>query len=353
MSRRAWVIRSGLACTILSGLLVLVPGAQGVQGGKPKPPQWTHAFDLKCRNSKEPMFSEKTKTYGIEVFRDDNNSNGVYIIEEGNLAVARGFGDVKAPIPDSRSPDWLHGLDLKVRKANEEKFTDKTQVFGLEVFRDGNTNNLVYITEKGFIATAVGEKGILAPTASPRAPVWTHGLDLKVRRANEKEFSNDTKVWSVEVFRDDNTGLLLYVSEIGAVAAVPGSALPADAKPKAPEWLHGLNLKCRRGGEKDFTPKTQEFGIEVFRDANNGNLIYISEKGTLAVVPGPKELKAPTPTPRDPAWQHGLDLKCRKYGEKEFSEKTRVFGIEVFRDENTSTTVYISEVGSISAVPAK
>ncbi|MCI0458129.1 MAG: hypothetical protein L0Z62_14290 [Gemmataceae bacterium] len=353
MSRRVWVRRIGLVCVLLGGVLVLVPGARGVQAGKPKAPQWTHAFDLKCRHSKEPTFSDKTKTYGIEVFRDDNNSNGVYIIEEGRLAVARGFGDVKAPVPNSKSPDWLHGLDLKVRKANEPAFTEKTQIISMEVFRDSNTGNLIYITEKGFIATAVGEKGILAPTSAPKAPVWTHAFDLKVRKSTEKEFSNDTKVWSVEVFRDENTGLLLYVSETGAVAAVMGNAPAAGAKPKGPEWLHGLNLKCRRGGEKDFTPKTQEFGMEVFRDANNGNLIYICETGALAVVPGPKELKVPTPKPRDPGWQHGLDLKCRKFGEMEFTDKTRVFGIEVFRDENTNSTVYISEVGSISAVPAK
>lgn len=351
MSRRARVLFASLAA-LACVLSLTARGARGQQG-TPKPPQWTHAFDLKCRNSKEPTFSKDTKTYGIEVFRDDNNQNGVYIIETGNLAVARNFADVKAPVPNSKSPEWLHGLDLKVRKANELEFTDKTQVISFEVFRDENTGNLIYISEKAYIAVGPGEKGGRAPTPSPRAPVWTHGLDLKVRQAKEKEFSNSTKVWSVEVFRDENTGLLMYVCESGAVAVVPGEAADPKAKAKAPEWLHGLNLKCRRGGEKDFGPNTKEFGIEVFRDANNGNLIYICETGSLTVVPGIKDAKAPTPTPRDPVWKHGLDLKCRKFGEKEFGPTTRVFGIEVFRDENTASTVYISEVGAISAVPGK
>ena len=75
--------------------------------------------------------------------------------------------------------------------------------------------------------------------------------------------------------------------------------------------------------------------------------------GALAVVPGGKGLEAPTPKRRDPSWQHGLDLKCRRFGEAEFSDKTQVFGVEVFRDENTGSTLYISQVGAISALPGK
>ncbi len=56
--------------------------------------------------------------------------------------------------------------------------------------------------------------------------------------------------------------------------------------PKEPKWLHGMNLSARKSSEGNFTEKTQKFGIEVFRDENNGNLIYISESGSIAVVPG-------------------------------------------------------------------
>ena len=58
------------------------------------------------------------------------------------------------------------------------------------------------------------------------------------------------------------------------------------AAPKAPSWLHGMNLKSRKSEEKDFGDSTKKFGIEVFKDENNGNLIYISETGSIAVVPG-------------------------------------------------------------------
>ncbi len=57
---------------------------------------------------------------------------------------------------------------------------------------------------------------------------------------------------------------------------------------KSPKWLHGLDLRVRKAGHPNFddSPKTLKYGIEVFKDENNGNLIYISETGAIAVVPG-------------------------------------------------------------------
>lgn len=53
---------------------------------------------------------------------------------------------------------------------------------------------------------------------------------------------------------------------------------------KAPKWSHGLMLRSRKGEEADFTKDTKKYGVEVFVDENNGNLIYISETGDIAVV---------------------------------------------------------------------
>jgi hypothetical protein len=59
-----------------------------------------------------------------------------------------------------------------------------------------------------------------------------------------------------------------------------------ENKVKAPTWLYGLNLKSRKANEFDFNKDTRKYGIEVFKDEENGNLIYISETGSIAVVPG-------------------------------------------------------------------
>ncbi len=58
-----------------------------------------------------------------------------------------------------------------------------------------------------------------------------------------------------------------------------------QAAPKPPVWKHGLDLKARKGGETEFK-EARKFGVEVFLDENNGNLVYISETGSIAVVPG-------------------------------------------------------------------
>ena len=47
-----------------------------------------------------------------------------------------------------------------------------------------------------------------------------------------------------------------------------------------------MSLRVRSGNEADFTSSTKRFGLEVFRDENNGNLIYVSETGSIAVVAG-------------------------------------------------------------------
>ena len=53
---------------------------------------------------------------------------------------------------------------------------------------------------------------------------------------------------------------------------------------KAPKWQHGLMMRARKGDEPDFTKDTKRYGVEVFEDVNNGNIIYISETGSIAVV---------------------------------------------------------------------
>jgi hypothetical protein len=75
------------------------------------------------------------------------------------------------------------------------------------------------------------------------------------------------------------------MSETGAIAVVPGKPVAPDAKAKAPTWLHGLEFRVRKAGEGEFGAGTKKWGMEVFRDENNGNLVYISETGSLAVAP--------------------------------------------------------------------
>jgi hypothetical protein len=243
----------------------------------------------------------------------------------------------------TKAPEWRHAFELKARQAGKSDFKD-AQKYGIEVFLDPNTGKLVYLCETGSIGVvpATGAAGDKA-----KEPTWQHAMDLRVRKAGEGDFTEKTKKFGVEVFRDENNGNLIYICETGAIAVVPGGPATME-KSKSPEWKHAMELAARKASEKDFGKDTRRYGIEVFRDENNGNLIYICETGALAVVPGvpalPDKIKAPE-------FKFGLVMKVRKGGEADFNDKTQKLGAEAFLDPNSGKLVYISETGWLS-VPA-
>ncbi len=354
MARRFFQVSCGLLLT----LLAFAP-APNAFAQKPKEPLWTHAFDLSCRKFGEAEFTDKTKKFGVEVFKDTNTGSGLYVSQVGSFAGAGGFADIKSAIKGSKGPEWISGLDLPSRKAGEKEFTKDTRVYSMEVFYDANVGNWVYIMNnglgdaaKGNVSSAPAPKGVKPAPGNLKAPKWLHSVDLSCRKGGMRDWQNAPK-FGIEVYRDNNTGNLIYICDTGAFAVLPEKGESKSADGKAPVWLHGLDLYCRKHDEMDFTKTTRKFGVEVFKDENNGNLIYLSETGDLAVLPAPKALKAPTANVKEPQWTHGLNLSCRKAGEKEFTPKTRIYGAEVFRDDNTGITLYLAETGSITAIPTK
>jgi hypothetical protein len=171
-----------------------------------------------------------------------------------------------------------------VRKAGEKDFNKDTRKFGVEVFLDENNGNLVYITQTGEIAVVPGK---LSEQTTKTGPNWQHGMELAVRKEGEKEFTKDTKRYGIEVFKDEPTGNLIYIGETGNICVVPAklAKYTPDGKAKAPEWKQAMELSARKAGEAEFTAKTKKYGVEVYSDENNGNLIYITETGDFSVVP--------------------------------------------------------------------
>ncbi|MFO0844694.1 MAG: hypothetical protein U0797_20240 [Gemmataceae bacterium] len=256
------------------------------------------------------------------------------------LALAQGGG---------KGPESQYGLDLRARKASEPEFTKDTRKFGVEVYADGATGDGLFVSEVGTLA-AVPAKLFRPDDGKSKEPLWQHGLSLTVRPAGEKAWERGQKV-SLEVFQDQTGGGLLYVSERGALGAVPAKYASATAKgkPKNPKWTHAMELKVRRAGDKGWD-KAKRFSVEVFRDENNGTVIYVTEGG-FAVVPA--KLAAKDDTGKDPAFQHGLELAARKQGEREFTRGTKRYGVEVFLDGNTGHLVYLCETGALAVVPGK
>jgi hypothetical protein len=75
---------------------------------------------------------------------------------------------------------------------------------------------------------------------------------------------------------------------LGALLAphLPFGLAQDTPKAKDPTCLHGMNLGARNSKEVKFSKDTKYYGVDVYKDENNGNLIYISETGSIAVVPG-------------------------------------------------------------------
>lgn len=138
----------------------------------------------------------------------------------------------------------------------------------------------MYVSETGSIATAA------APPKPPdpnkvMPPKALYGLTLRVRKADEADFTTATRKVGVEVFRDENTGGLLYVGDAGSIAAVPTPGMVKAGQ--GVTWRHAMTLRARPGGVTDFAKATR-FGIEVFQDNNNGNFVYVTETGSIAVL---------------------------------------------------------------------
>ena len=81
--------------------------------------------------------------------------------------------------------------------------------------------------------------------------------------------------------------LLALVCFLGGLLLAPHLPLGRadDKKVKAPLWMHGFNVKSRKASEYDFNKDTKKIGIEVYKDEENGNIIYVSETGSIAVLP--------------------------------------------------------------------
>jgi hypothetical protein len=291
---KLWQLALGAGLLVVfAGLTPFIATAQDKKG---KELEWKHGMKLRVREAGKREFTKDTPEFGVEVFNDPNSGHLAYIDtnEKATVAtIALVKGESKGE--GAKAPDWRHAMDLSVRKAGEAKFTKDTKRYGVEVFLDENTGNLIYVCESGSIAV-VPSGGAAAPGGNAKAPEWTHGMELWVRKAGERDFNKDTKKWGVEVFRDENNGNLVYISETGNIAVVSGVTTKGE---KAPEWKYGFEVSARKSDEAEFSDKTKRYNIEVFQDENNGNAIYMCETGSIAVLPGVKvasteKVKAPS-----------------------------------------------------------
>jgi hypothetical protein len=78
-------------------------------------------------------------------------------------------------------------------------------------------------------------------------------------------------------------GLVCFM--LGLVVGQQAPYVYAQAKSKGWTWKYDFDLKARQGGNGDWD-KARKIGVEVYVDDNTNNLIYLTETGSIAVVPG-------------------------------------------------------------------
>jgi hypothetical protein len=332
-------IAAGLATLMAASIVAIGGGAHVAAQDKDKkvnPPKPLYAHDFHVRSGKMLGIDKDTPWIGVEFYQDEDTNTIIAISESGALTVA-----LAGPIGKDHRSKWLTGLDLSVRKAGEVEFTQKTKKFGIELFRDLGTNQLLYVCESGSIALAAVPGGLVAD----KGPTWHHAQEVKVREFNQT-YENARKI-GLEVSKDENTGGLIYITETGAIATASAPATAPDAKKIAPlKHVYGWDLHVRKVDEPNFNDKTKRIGVEVSEDPNANNLLfYITEAGYIATAPNPGKL---TDT-KGVTWKTGMALKARKRDEK--IELARKYGIEVFVDNRTGNLVFISETGSIAVLP--
>jgi hypothetical protein len=256
------------------------------------------------------------------------------------VAPVRGENEVR--------PDRLYRLDLRVRLPTEKEagqFREEVKV-PVTVFLDRQTGRLLYVGEdsKSLAVVAAGRN---VNERGEKAPTWLHGLTLKVRAFDEKEFTAQTRQIGVEVYRDENSGHLLYVSHTGSVAVVPVPKTAPSQRQQAPTWLDRLPMKVRRA--IDFGEGMPFCGVEVYRDENTCCLIYAADNGALAVLA--QERTGAGKETRKPTWTHALHTPARAFDEETFTGGTRQINTEVYLDENRNVSVYLTETLRLAVLP--
>jgi hypothetical protein len=299
-----------------------------------KPPVNRHGLVLKYRKAGEDSF-RATRRYALECFQEESGA-GVYVSETGTVAVVAaslfrpGEGKEKAPLPQ-------HGFELTVRRAD-----GKTARFGVECYLDENTGCLVYLTETGSIGVVAARHA--TPTRDkPKGAVLVHGLKVKARRPGDKE----AKVYGIDVFQDHNNDNLIYLTETGSIAVVPRRLVNRETtSSQDAQWQYGFRVQVRPAGAKR-SAKANRYGVEVYRDANNGCLVLVTDRGSVAVVPS-RLVRLPAHKPRVPVPRPGMILAVRTAQEKDFTAASRKFALAVQADESSGQLVYVAQTGAVA-----
>lgn len=188
-------------------------GVASAVGTKPtsqiQPFRTLENFIFESRVVGETYLSRETTVFRVTLLEEPNLKQFVYVTGEGSLAVSRHR-------PETRRYRMPHGYALAARRPDETVFGQTPRQFSVDVFELPGSKTLFWRARaSGRISVTEG-----APTAAPTMPPE---LIQRLRLRRQLEPTNPStdadKQASVDIYRDPNTGALIYVSHTGDIAA--------------------------------------------------------------------------------------------------------------------------------------
>jgi hypothetical protein len=318
-----------LCCSLLTHPAAAAPSESEAR------PEKLYRLDLRARKPAEKEFSRDSRSLVVQVFLDREADRLYYVAEDGKaLAVTAAAKD--AAKHTDKAARSLHRLLLPVRGWDDKTFGTDTPKVGVEVYRDENNGNLVYVSHTGSLAVVSGPKATAGkPTGEPK---WLDRLPLRVREQCD-DFCLPTLRCNVEVYRDENSGCVVYVADNGSLAVISPVKGGAGKETREPVWSHALSLKARAYGENDFTNKTAAVTLEVYRDEPRATWVYVTDGLRLAVAPGDKAVAQDKAQPA--RWAQVIRPGDAKGGK---------WAAEVFVNPNTGDRLFVTAGGAFAAV---
>jgi hypothetical protein len=324
-------------CIVPMVLVCCVPAASPVVADDDVRPQAAYTLDLRARLPAEKDFSDKSLKVAVHVSHDPRAGRLFYAAADGKALAVVPAGQDGSGDRD-KAPRRLHRLLLPVRGWDEKAFGDQTPKVSVEVYCDENTGNVVYLSHAGFFAVVHGLKVDAGKAA--KEPRWLDRLRLKVRPSDEKDFVFEYLKCNLEVYEDENTGCMVYVTANGALSVIALGKAGDGKETREPAWDHAVLSRARAYREEDFTPKTLTWSAEVFLDEGRGVRVYATDKLQVAATPGGK---AKDPNKVQPLeWQKRLRSKEAKEGGK--------WSAEVFLNPNNDDQLFVTASGALAVV---
>jgi hypothetical protein len=312
------------------GLALLSPVAFAGEGEKE-----LYRLDLRARKPSEKEMPRDRQPVAVHVFLDRDRL--FYVADEGKVLAVVSAGKDAGKRKD-RPPQLSHRLLLPVRTSDEDRIGEATAKVSVEVYRDENNGNLVYLTHEGAVAVVAGVK----PSAgkADKEAKWLGRLRMKVRE-NADDFGRAILHCSVEVYCDENTGCVIYAAEKRGFAVVAGAKAAEEKDEQAAEWSHALSFRVRAPNEDDFTAKTATFDTEVYRDEARDTWVYVLPSFRLAAVPARRRVAAGDKI-EAVRWE-------RRVGPKEAGAGK--WSAEEFLNPNTGDRLFITAAGALAVLP--